>query len=104
MEFFNALLDKHTLDEPYDAVRAHLVGLDTTQIKNKLPLKKKEYSKSFGFYLRMRNVEFFSRASARISAVRSVRPVLLRLSTSRRVLASRALNSLNKLKGSCNYL
>ena len=42
-----------------------------------------------------RNVAFFSRASARVSAVRSVRPVLLRLSTSRRVLISSALNNLS---------
>ena len=49
MEFFNVLLDKHTLDEPYDAVRAHLVGLDTTQIKNKLPLKKKNIQNHLDF-------------------------------------------------------
>ncbi len=42
-----------------------------------------------------RNVAFFSRASANASAVRSVRPVLLRLRTSRRVLISNALNNLS---------
>ena len=52
-------------------------------------------------YLITRKVAFFSRASANFSAVRSVRPVLLRLRTSRRVLISRALNNLPCIK---NYI
>ena len=50
-----------------------------------------------------RNDEFFSMVCVKSSAVRSVRPVLLKLSTSRRVLISSALKSLQRLQLGFNH-
>ena len=73
----------------------------TIRIKSNLEIDefddiKQEKMKKMNTNLRTRKEAFFSRLCIIRSAVRSVRPVLLKLSTSKRVLISNALKSLKK--------